>query len=131
MESVDTAGLDLKKPKKHEHRMSIVDTMTNKFENMVQHMRTSSGVGVHDSTATSGSIPDVVLKFSESLEDAGLLDHGDPEQVLELKRKKEEFVRRSDSIKRAITDIYRTSKLLHNYSIMVSAWLLCFQTQDW
>ena len=41
-------------------------------------------------------------------------------------RHKLDLVREADSIKRAITDIYRTAKLLHNYSIMVSTFINSF-----
>jgi hypothetical protein len=44
----------------------------------------------------------------------------DEQDDVQKRKKKEEMVRKEDSIKRALTDIYRTAKLLHNYSIMVS-----------
>jgi hypothetical protein len=37
--------------------------------------------------------------------------------------------RESDSIKRALTDVYRNAKMLHNYSIMVSC-LFFFEMRD-
>ena len=58
------------------------------------------------------SIPDIEKVFSESDDDP-----------LEKERKEVERVKKSDSIKRAITDIYRTAKLLHNFSILVSPYI--------
>ena len=60
------------------------------------------------------SIPDIETVFSES---------DDRDNVLEKERKEVERVKKSDSIKRAITDIYRTAKLLHNFSILVSPYI--------
>lgn len=115
VESVDTSGLNKIKPKKEKH--SLVESITNKFESMM-----AKGGGSHH---RRGSLPQMELQFSESLDDVDV----DPEHKpsggggggkddFEKKRKKEDLLRKSDSIKRAITDIYRTSKLLHNYSIM-------------
>jgi len=102
VESVDTSGLKIKKPR----RESGVDWIANKFEAMMHR----NPLNESNRTLTDG------LRFSESLEDE------DPEgkvgDDLAKKEKKEAFVRKSDSIKRAITDIYRTSKLLNNFSIM-------------
>lgn len=109
LESVGASGL---KPKSHQQQKSLVESITQRFEYMIHKAST-----LNESTNRRGSIPDLggsemdmEIQYSESLE-------GD----LEKKEKKQELLRKSDSIKRAITDIYRTAKLLHNYSIMVSA----------
>ncbi|KAL7543571.1 hypothetical protein ACHAXR_012896 [Thalassiosira sp. AJA248-18] len=111
VESVGSSGVNLKKKK--QKRSSIVDTMTQKFESMLHGIETHP---LNERGATSGTIPDMDMEHSESLDDE------DPESKmldgLEKKKKKEEFARKSDSIKRAITDIHRTSKLLQNYSVM-------------
>jgi hypothetical protein len=97
VESVDTSGL---KPKESQRRKSMVQTLTCKFEEMLQgagHRGHEKGVSIRVS-----ALPDISDIFSqESMDD-------------------DEMMRKSDSIKRAITDVYRTSKLLNNYSIMVS-----------
>lgn len=110
VESVDTSGLNLNKQRqKQQKRMSVMESMTQRFETMMQGMQSSSERS----------------DFLESLDDEE--DPGRKKIVgdLEKKKEKEEMVRKSDSIKRAITDIYRTAKLLHNYSIMVSE-LSCY-----
>ena len=115
VESVDTSGLNKIKPKKEKH--SLVESITNKFESMM-----AKGGGSHH---RRGSLPQMELQFSESLDDVDVDPENKPsggggggKDDFEKKRKKEDLLRKSDSIKRAITDIYRTSKLLHNYSIM-------------
>lgn len=58
------------------------------------------------------SLPDIHLDHSESIDlDEENVAGGRQQLHRELKRS-------SDSIKRAIEDMYRTAKLLHNYSIM-------------
>ena len=115
VESVDTSVLNKIKPKKEKH--SLVESITNKFESMM-----AKGGSSHH---RRGSLPQMELQFSESLDDVDVdPEHkpsgggGGEKDDFEKKRKKEDLLRKSDSIKRAITDIYRTSKLLHNYSIM-------------
>ena len=98
LESVAVSGM---KPKTHTKKSSLVVSMTNRLESMMH--------GIHHTRRSS--VPDVNLQQSLS----------DMEDDIERRRKKEELLRKADSIKRAVTDIYRTSKLLHNYSIMVSA----------
>ena len=106
VESFATSGLKFKTS----NRKTLVESITQKFENM----RRSSMYAYGDSSTS-----DIGLQFSESLD-----DNEDPEILPiteeERQRRKEEMTKKSDSIKRAITDIYRTAKLLHNYSIMVS-----------
>lgn len=112
---VESVGSSALKVKKQPKRSSIVESITQKFESMM-HGGATSTLREYNSSLGS-SFPDMAIQFTESLEDDGL----DPEsKELERKKKKEELLRNSDSIKRAITDIYRTAKLLHNYSIMVS-----------
>ncbi|KAL3767430.1 hypothetical protein ACHAW5_004823 [Stephanodiscus triporus] len=103
VESVDTSGLQPKE--KYEKRKSLVQTLTYRFEEMLQ------GKGnLRDNSIRVSKIPDLGDIFSgESMDD---------EDGLNNKKKRDEMMRKSDSIKRAITDVYRTSKLLHNYSIM-------------
>ena len=117
VESVDTSGLDINK--RHQQPAGgIVDAMTQKFEGLLQGLRPGRRESVsHDAV---GGHPSLDVKHSESLDD----DYDDIERILrgeasaEKRREKEELARKLDSIKRAITDIYRTAKLLHNYSIM-------------
>lgn len=102
VESVDTSGL---KPKEHKRRKSMVKTFTSKFEEILQ------GSGKRGSIQVS-NLPDIRdILAQESMDD---------EDEKANQKKRDEMMRKSDSIKRAITDVYRTSKLLHNYSIMVS-----------
>lgn len=98
VESVDTSGL---KKMKHKHTHSLVESITKKFESMMHN---------------TSKVMD--FQMSESLEDEFDENHPDGGDLLEKQKKKDDILRKSDSIKRAITDIYRTSKLLHNYSIM-------------
>lgn len=100
VESVDTSGL---KPKEHKRRKSMVKTFTSKFEEILQ------GSGKRGSIQVS-NLPDIRdILAQESMDD---------EDEKANQKKRDEMMRKSDSIKRAITDVYRTSKLLHNYSIM-------------
>ena len=102
VESADTSGL---KPKEHQRRPSMVQTFTSKFEKILHR----SGKMGH---ARVSSVPDIRdILAQESMDD---------EDEKANQKKRDEMMRKSDSIKRAITDVYRTSKLLHNYSIMVS-----------
>lgn len=109
VESVDTSGLQPKE--KYDRRKSLVQTLTNKFEEILV------GKGnLRDTSIRVSKIPDLGDIFSgESMDD---------EDGLNNKKRRDEMMRKSDSIKRAITDVYRTSKLLHNYSIMVSIQLV-------
>jgi len=100
VEGFATSGLKLNKTNKK----NMVESITEKFETI---MRRRSVI-----TMRRGSIPDVDTQFSESMEIEDLEDE------FGMDRSKEEMLRKSDSIKRAITDIYRTAKLLNNYSIM-------------
>ena len=107
LESVDTSGLKIK-PKKEKH--SLVESITQRFESMM-----------HKHTNSLNTLPD--FQFSISLDDDDQLEKLSPvreerDVEKEKKDKKGDRLRQADSIKRAITDIYRTSKLLHNYSIM-------------
>mmetsp|Transcript_16374 Transcript_16374/g.29704 ORF Transcript_16374/g.29704 Transcript_16374/m.29704 type:complete len:872 (-) Transcript_16374:91-2706(-) len=108
VESAGTSGLNIKK-QKHHIKSGLVESITQRFESMLH--------GNSVRTLNESSLPDLDFQFSASLDDE------DPGRKLEggetdKKKKKEELARNSDSIKRAITDIYRTAKLLHNFSIM-------------
>jgi hypothetical protein len=70
------------------------------------------GGGGGGGAVDASEIPALGGILSESAAEEG----GD--ELLDERRKKDAYMRKSDSIKQAITDAYRTSKLLHNYSIM-------------
>ena len=113
VESAGTSGLNIKKQKDH-MKSGLVESITQRFESMLHG---NSVRNLNESSLRSSTVPDLDFEFSVSLDDE------DPGRKLEggkldKKKKKEELARNSDSIKRAITDIYRTAKLLHNFSIM-------------
>mmetsp|Transcript_15878 Transcript_15878/g.33577 ORF Transcript_15878/g.33577 Transcript_15878/m.33577 type:complete len:856 (-) Transcript_15878:67-2634(-) len=115
VEAAGASGVDVMKQKQTKRTsISIVGSLTQRFESMLH-----GSIGSQDPNGSTNlrdsSIPDISFKQSMSLDDE------DPEHKLSASMniiKKEELVRNSDSIKRAIRDIYRTAKLLHNYSIM-------------
>lgn len=102
LESVDAS---FGQPKKYHHRRSrsLEDWITKKLGSMIHGDRLR--------LRKRSSIPDIERVFSES---------DDEDDALEKERKEVEKVKISDSIKRAIADVYRTAKLLHNFSILVS-----------
>jgi len=108
VESVDASGLQVKKSKQPKNR---VEWLTEKFEAMMQGDAIENFRGSGHNRSGSAS------EFAESLEDDDEDPHHLPGDNLK-KEQKVENVRKSDSIRRAITDIYRTSKLLHNFAIM-------------
>ena len=101
LESVDAS---VGQQKKYHHRRSrrLESWITKKLGSMIHGDRLRP-------VRKRSSIPDIEKVFSESDDDP-----------LEKERKEVERVKKSDSIKRAIADIYRTAKLLHNFSILVS-----------
>jgi len=102
-ESVATSGI--KPTEKQQNRLSLVQTLTEKIDAILHKTNTH--------TYGDSEIPALGEIFSESVD-------VDDDEGLDKKEKKDAIMRKSDSIKRAITDVYRTSKLLQNYSIMVS-----------
>lgn len=112
-ESVATSGI--KPTEKQQHRLTLVQTLTEKFDAILHK------TNMHETNGDS-EIPALGEIFSESVD-------VDDDEGYDKKEKKDAIMRKSDSIKRAITDVYRTSKLLQNYSIMVSFfffyWILC------
>ena len=84
-------------------RSSLVENMTQKIELMMRSVRSSDG-GMGNSVA---SYPNVDFYQSELLEEQ--YDH---EEVRTESKKweKDKIMRKLDSIKRAMTDIYRTAK---------------------
>jgi len=141
IESVDTS--QFKPPKKKVKRGStLVGAMKERFEAMMHgHALSSSSsvLGQNFSDKDLFAMDEVHLSLSDDADD---LDWDtDPERRMknrsfgddkygkqssgkegrrkeEMRRAKLDLVRESDSIKRAIADIYRTAKLLHNFSIM-------------
>lgn len=142
IESVDTS--QFKPPKKKVRRGStLVGAMKERFEAMMQGhaLSSSSFMGQNSSEKNLFAMDEVHLSLSDDADD--LEWDTDPERRMknrshgdenngkqssgkegrrkeEMRRAKLDLVRESDSIKRAIADIYRTAKLLHNFSIMVS-----------
>lgn len=130
IESVETSGLNLN-TRHHKRSQSLIESITRKWGSMISHHHGNnlrvvrehgSDLGPTSPTTTttttttarpshSGGLPDLSKIFSESM---------DEEDDVQKRKEKEELMRKEDSIKRALTDIYRTAKLLHNYSIMVS-----------
>lgn len=110
VESVGASHLDIKKRKQQKSR-SIVNSITQRFESMLY-----GGLPpLNESERRSSSVPDLDLEVSGSDDEGASHRPGDG---LDTKKKDEQLARNSGSIKRAITDIYRTAKLLHNFSIM-------------
>jgi len=128
---VDTAFLDesakkRRKMKQARRRSTIVENMKNKFESLI-HGNGGSIRAMHSMDEENTNL-DVLRTFTSS---------GDEEYETPTKNntttnnnnnktkrgggEDEESLRRKldlDSIKRAMDDIYRTAKLLHNFSIM-------------
>ena len=118
IESVETSGLNLN-IRHHKRSQSLIESITRKWGSMISHhgnnlrvvREQSSDLGPSSPSPRYSGVPDLAKIFSESVDD---------EDDVQKRKKKEELMRKEDSIKRALTDIYRTAKLLHNYSIMVS-----------
>ena len=109
-ESVDTSRVNFKQ--KPRRSSNLVETITQRFETMMH--------GKHLPGHTrSDSSPSYEIRLAKSVSDDDVHD-----LESQLKRQsssdKMDLERESDSIKRALTDIYRTAKMLHNFSIMVS-----------
>ncbi len=126
IESVETSGLNLN-TRHHKRSQSLMESITRKWGSMINHHGNNLRV-VREQISDSGpsspipnysGVPDLAKIFSESMDD---------EDDVQKRKKKEELIRKEDSIKRALTDIYRTAKLLHNYSIMVSLFIAFIST---
>jgi hypothetical protein len=120
IESVESSGLNLD-ARHHKRSQSLIESITRKWGSMIhnhgnnlrsvrEHGSDLGPTGTNTNTTTTG-LPELSKIFSESM---------DEQDDVQKRKKKEEMARKEDSIKRALTDIYRTAKLLHNYSIMVS-----------
>jgi hypothetical protein len=123
----DTSFLEEKAAKKKQEmerlarlrarRGSIIEGMKQQFSNFVSHNLINDGDVVGDSeegvailqSITSESYDETPTKINKS----GGPGKGGGGDVESLRRKLD-----LDSIKRAMDDIYRTAKLLHNFSIM-------------
>ena len=111
IESVDTSHI--KQYPKKARRGSMLNDLVLKFEN-VMHSKKGYGAlrGVDNippiHTSASGDSDDVVLDTENPITK---LRNQSSSNKLDLERE-------SDSIKRALTDVYRNAKMLHNYSIM-------------
>ena len=122
-----------KKPPPHRRTHSLEHWISKKFGPMIHGNQLRSVVVKVASDKTKNKhpsqdlLPDIEDVFQESFneedEDEGLKVDTQVVEDNNKKRKniqKEELdrVKKLDSIQRAITDIYRTSKLLHNYCIL-------------
>ncbi len=119
VDSVDTSGLNLN-TRQHQRSRSLIESITQKWGSMIHGNGLRPVRDREHYNAPGTGMPDLAKIFSESMDD---------DDETQKREKKEELLRKEDSIKRAITDIYRTAKLLHNYSIMVSYRYL--QTSCW
>lgn len=113
-----------KKKKKPPHRRthSLEKWISKKFGPMIHgdHLRSVVKVATNKHPR---DLPDIEGVFQESFnEDDDDVVHQDEEEKEEDNKrnaqKELDRVKKLDSIQRAITDIYRTSKLLHNYCIL-------------
>lgn len=124
IESVDTSQW---KPKKAERRSSnIVNVMKERFEAMRRGSTIEYSMNLQHSISEEIEDDQVTdlekrngMRSSTIGDDIGLGNKTEIRSSV-LMKQKVDLVRESDSIKRAITDIYRTAKMLHNYTIMVS-----------
>jgi hypothetical protein len=110
IESVDTSHI--KQIPKKTKRASLIDGIVLKFEH-----------AMHSRRASEFAIPSIRASVSGDSSDYDTM--ADAESPITKIRSqsssdKLDLERESDSIKRALTDIYRNAKMLHNYSIMVS-----------
>ena len=111
IESVDTSALKLATPKKS-RKSSPIDRLVVQFEKT--HLKKASEFDIPAIRASA--------EFGDSSDD--LMASYDSDSPLKKTRSKNpellDLERESDSIKRALTDVYREAKMLHNYAIMVS-----------
>eukprot|EP00956_Cyclotella_meneghiniana_P005427 scaffold6818_cov93-Cyclotella_meneghiniana.AAC.4 len=112
IESVDTSALKLATPKKS-RKSSLIDRLVVQFEK------------THLKKASEFDIPAIRTSavFGDSSDDLmAVMTSDDSDSPLKRTRSKNpellDLERESDSIKRALTDVYREAKMLHNYAIM-------------
>jgi hypothetical protein len=111
IESVDTSHI--KEKPKRKRKSSIIDDLVLKFENVMHHRKTSSDRIPSIRANISGDSFDMDDNHTDSESPAMKIRSNSSSDKLDLERE-------SDSIKRALTDVYRNAKMLHNYAIMVS-----------
>ena len=108
IESVDTSHIK-QHPKKN-RTSSLIDELVTKFESVMHNRKLSDNIPSIRTTASVDSAEDIIS------------DTENP-NIMKLRSQsssdKLDIERESDSIKRALTDVYRNAKMLHNYSIMV------------
>lgn len=104
---VGASGIEMKKSSQRRKISSVVSVAVQRFESIMHGTKVGT---LSENSPSNSPVPDMEVQLSESLDDE-YLGHLDS-------KKKDEFLKSADSIKRAITDIYRTAKLLHNFSIM-------------
>lgn len=128
LETVDATGFNKKRKDDRERMLqrksqSVLGSITERLETLMFKQAPHSE-SIDQSKRSTSSIPH--LEYSVSM------DFDDQENVLgdlmgnrtysgataENDQERLDLVRKSDSIRRAITDNYRTAKLLHNYCIM-------------
>ena len=111
IESVDTSHLKVVPPKKS-RKSSLIDRLVVQFEKT--HLKKTSEFDIPTirTSAVFGDSSDDLMDIDSSGSPLKRTRSKNPE-LLDLERE-------SDSIKRALTDVYREAKMLHNYAIMVS-----------
>ncbi|KAL3772850.1 hypothetical protein ACHAWO_002680 [Cyclotella atomus] len=109
LESVDTSHIR-EKPKK-KRKSSIIDDLVLKFENVMHHRKVSSDRIPSIRLSISRDSSDVEDNYTDSESPVTKIRSTSSSDKLDLERE-------SDSIKRALTDVYRNAKMLHNYAIM-------------
>ncbi|KAL3800524.1 hypothetical protein ACHAW5_009034 [Stephanodiscus triporus] len=97
LESVDASSVRPEKKNHHRRSSSLEGWIVKKFGPMIHGNRLRT-------VRERSSIPTIEAVFGESFDDDASKEH--------------DRVKKTDSIKRAITDVYRTAKLLHNFSIL-------------
>lgn len=100
-------------PLTHRRKRSLAENFVSRISRAVHHERSISSMSDQGIFAKAMNIPHGSMRSGEdlsndpSMEDPGL----DGEEYYEK-------LKASDSIQRAMTDMYRTAKLLHNFAIM-------------
>jgi hypothetical protein len=114
IESVDTSRI---KTHKKARRSSMFNDLVHKFENAIHNKK------AYGDLRGGGSLDNFPLIRASVSQDSAEDVMADTEGALtQIKSQsssdKLDLERESDSIKRALTDIYRDAKMLHNYAIM-------------
>lgn len=108
IESVDTSHV--KQHSKKNRTGSLIDELVTKFENVMHNRKLSDNIPSIRTAASVDSAEDIISD-AENPNSTKLRSQSSSDKL--------DIERESDSIKRALTDVYRNAKMLHNYSIMV------------